>query len=292
MDNKKYDVFLSYNSRDKDIAEKLASILRDKQKLKVWFDRWELVPGTPWMESLENALDSSRTVLVFIGKQGLGRWAAEEFNLALSRQINEGVRIIPVLGPGGDINQIPLFLQATTFIDLREWSEESFNLLFTVIKGTPPSRVSGKRSPKVFLCHAHEDSTRIEELYFLLQDEGLNPWFDKKNLIVGDKWEDEIISAIENSDFFAIFLSNISVNKTGFIQKEIRTAVKEFQNKPQGIAYLLPVRLEDCQVPKIKLDFNTFLPDLQWIDVYEKDYSAVKKLAQGIWKQWDKFTSA
>ncbi|MCP3678244.1 MAG: TIR domain-containing protein [Deltaproteobacteria bacterium] len=41
-----FDVFLSYNSADRVEVEELAMWLR-QQRLKVWFDRWELRPGLP-----------------------------------------------------------------------------------------------------------------------------------------------------------------------------------------------------------------------------------------------------
>lgn len=142
--------------------------------------------------------------------------------------------------------------------------------------------------PKIFLCHAKEDSNRIKQLYLALRDRGLDPWYDKEKLLVGDDWEYEIIQAIEQSDFFAIFISKVSSKKTGFIQKEIRTAVREYQKRPQGTTFLLPIRLEDCEVPYIKLEENKKLADLHWADVFEDDSEAIDKLCKGILDQWEK----
>jgi hypothetical protein len=144
------------------------------------------------------------------------------------------------------------------------------------------------RPPKVFLCHAKEDASRIEQLYFDLRDRGLDPWYHKEKLIVGDHWEEEIIEAIKQSDFFAIFLSHVSAQKKGFIQREIRTAIREYQRMPYGTAYLLPVRLEECDVPRIRLDDQKTLPDLQWTDLFESDDAAIDRLVAGINKQWKK----
>ncbi len=40
----KYDVFLSHSSKDKPVVRELANRLK-KDKLRVWFDEWELKPG-------------------------------------------------------------------------------------------------------------------------------------------------------------------------------------------------------------------------------------------------------
>jgi hypothetical protein len=186
-----YDAFLSYNSQDSEFAEKLAKYLRDKAFLEVWFDRWELRAGQPWQYELENALSASRNILVLIGKTGLGRWAATEFEAALSQQ-RKNVRIIPILLPGANPKDIPALLSNVNWVDLRDWNNTALNRLVTGMKGIVPGKI---KPPKVFLCHAKEDSRRVEDLFYLLRDEGLDPWFDKENLLVGDRWEDEIYQA-------------------------------------------------------------------------------------------------
>ena len=50
--NKSFDIFLSHNSKDKPAVRELAEALRARG-IKVWLDEWELVPGQPWQEALE-----------------------------------------------------------------------------------------------------------------------------------------------------------------------------------------------------------------------------------------------
>ena len=52
-----YDVFLSYNWREHAAVEAIARALRDRE-LRVFLDRWYLVPGRPWPQALEGSLDS------------------------------------------------------------------------------------------------------------------------------------------------------------------------------------------------------------------------------------------
>ncbi len=72
--NPQYDVFLSHNSADKDAVIVLARRLRDEMGLMPFLDKWHLVPGQPWQEALESALDHSRTCAVFLGPNGIGPW--------------------------------------------------------------------------------------------------------------------------------------------------------------------------------------------------------------------------
>jgi TIR domain-containing protein len=51
-----YDVFLSYNKADETSVARIARVLSEKHSLKPWFDKWNLVPGDPWQEGIEEAL--------------------------------------------------------------------------------------------------------------------------------------------------------------------------------------------------------------------------------------------
>ena len=85
---KRYDVFLSHSSPDKVAVENLAQRLR-QEGLEPFLDRWHLVPGAPWQEALEEALDQSRTSAIFLGPEGLGPWQNEEMRGALNQRARD-----------------------------------------------------------------------------------------------------------------------------------------------------------------------------------------------------------
>jgi hypothetical protein len=96
-----YDVFLSHNSQDKPAVERLARRLTDEAGLQPFLDKWHLVPGEPWQEALEEALDQSRTCAVFIGPRGISPWEHEEMRAAIEQRVADCTfRVIPVLLPG------------------------------------------------------------------------------------------------------------------------------------------------------------------------------------------------
>ena len=102
-----YDAFLSHNSPDKPAVEQIARWLEDKAGLKVWLDKWNLIPGDPWQEGIEDALDQSRCCVVFLGPNGLGPWQNEEMRAALDERVaQKTIRVVPVLLPGRDRSQI------------------------------------------------------------------------------------------------------------------------------------------------------------------------------------------
>ncbi len=82
-----YDVFLSHATADKPAVEVLALKLRHQEQLRVFFDKWQLVPGAPWQEALEKGLAASTTCAVFLGPEGLGPWHTAEMRVALGQRV-------------------------------------------------------------------------------------------------------------------------------------------------------------------------------------------------------------
>ncbi len=117
---------------------------------------------------------------------------------------------------------------------------------------------------QIFLSYGREDREKVESLYRKLSEAGFKPWMDPKDLLPGEKWDTAIQEAIQRSDFFLVCLSAYSIDKKGWFQKEIQLALDVWQEKADRAIYLIPVRLEDCEVPEV---LHTF----QWINLFEED---------------------
>jgi CheY-like chemotaxis protein len=101
----------------------------------------------------------------------------------------------------------------------------------------------------VFISYSRSDEQLASRLYKDLRTRDLEVWFDKESLITGQDWERAIQEAIYNSDFVVLLLSNTSVGKRGYFQNEVKITLDVLQTIPFGHIYLLPVRLEACQIP-------------------------------------------
>jgi WD40 repeat protein len=158
--DKSFDVFLSHSSPDKPAVEEVARRLEDEAKLKPWLDKWNLVPGEPWQEALEQALDSSRTCAVFIGLGGIRPWENEEMRSALQTHASKpDYRVIPVLLPGATLperGELPRFLSRLTWVDFRGTDglddAEAFRRLVAGIRGIGPGRVDAATTIPVIEC--------------------------------------------------------------------------------------------------------------------------------------------
>ena len=100
--SKPFDVFLSHAHVDADVVEKLGARLEDEGGLRVWLDKWVLVPGEQWEQGLAKALVEAGSCAVCIGSKTPTGWFNQEIQRALNRQAREpGFRVIPVILPGG-----------------------------------------------------------------------------------------------------------------------------------------------------------------------------------------------
>lgn len=118
-----------------------------------------------------------------------------------------------------------------------------------------------KQPLKVFLCHASADKPAVRDLYKRLAADGVDVWLDAESLIAGQNWQVEIPKAIKDADVVIVCLSEKSINKEGYVQKEIKFALDIADEKPEGTIFIVPARLEECAVPDR-------LSTYHWVDLF------------------------
>jgi len=103
----------------------------------------------------------------------------------------------------------------------------------------------------------------------------LKVWFDQESLLPGQDWEAEIKKAVQGADFVALLLSKNSASKRGFFQKEMRISLSVAETIPCGHIHLLPIRLDECQVP-------TQLKSFHYVDFFPNWELGLGKLIKAI----------
>ncbi len=130
---------------------------------------------------------------------------------------------------------------------------------------------TGKKSQiQIFIAHANEDKPQVRELYTKLKQAGYKPWLDEEDLIPGLNWREEIPKALKSSDLFLACLSSTSIRKRGYIQREFKMAMEMLAEMPSGTIYLIPLKLDDCEIPELRQsEYGLNLRDLQWLDYWK-----------------------
>jgi hypothetical protein len=128
----------------------------------------------------------------------------------------------------------------------------------------------------VFISYAREDQQWAERLYMDLRKQEINAWLDVRCLAAGANWEYEIKKTIRNSRYFILLLSKHSVNKRGFVQKEMKQAIDVLQEFPKGAIFLIPARLDNIE------PIDDELHELNWVDLSPDYHSGLARILSSL----------
>ncbi|GAB1471067.1 hypothetical protein MASR2M66_19450 [Chloroflexota bacterium] len=103
-----------------------------------------------------------------------------------------------------------------------------------------------------FLSYSKLDRAQVLEFSEKLKAEGwIDPWVDEEDILPGQVWESSVVTGVLNSHAVIIFLSKAAVTSEGYFHKEIKLALDTAAKKPEGIIFIIPIRLDDCKVPEM-----------------------------------------
>lgn len=100
-----------------------------------------------------------------------------------------------------------------------------------------------------FISYAREDEKTVKKIVHRLNESGVITWFDKSNLLPGSNWEMNAEKNIESADYFLLFLSKETQDRIGYKNRELKLALKYQTYRPEGRVYIIPVLLNDCDLP-------------------------------------------
>lgn len=143
IDRFDFDVFLSYSAKDRLVVRDIALQLK-ANKIKVWFDEWQLAIGDSIPHKIELGLESSRVLILCMSRNSFDSdWASIESGTFRFRDpLNKGRRFLPLrlddaVAPGSLRQLLSL-----------DWTpsgrEESLPKLIAACK-PPPAKALGKR---------------------------------------------------------------------------------------------------------------------------------------------------
>lgn len=130
---------------------------------------------------------------------------------------------------------------------------------------------------RVFISYARADQAHAKRLFDdLSRIADVDPWLDTESLLPGDKWEAEILKAIDGAAFVILVHSEHTVAKDGYIQKEIREALARFEKVPPGRRYLIVARVDETEPTHDELRSVT------WCDLFPDWDAGTQRIARSI----------
>lgn len=116
----------------------------------------------------------------------------------------------------------------------------------------------------IFISYSASDKLNVKELAETLVVNGLSVWLDDWNLTVGERWQEAISNAINNSNCILLYLGKDGLSK--WTLSEINEAIKVRKNRIISILDknvnidALPIFLKDTVI--LKVDDENFLEKL------------------------------
>jgi hypothetical protein len=292
-------IYISYRRQDTAL---LASrvydrLIRHFGNAQVFMDVDSIELGDDFAEVIRRAVTSCDVLLALIGREWLGAsdWEGrrrlddtDDFvRMEIEAALERGIPVIPVLSEGARMPheiELPQSLAPLSNCNAIEVTHirfsEDVDQLIGVVGGAlrshkeerperpsrpvqPSYRFEDSHQVMVFLCHASSDKPTVRTLRSRLLGDGIQPWLDEEDILPGQKWEVAIQKAIRSSDIILVCLSKTSINKVGYLQREISEVLQVADEQPEDSVFVIPARLEPCDVPE---RFRRW----QWVDLFEE----------------------
>jgi hypothetical protein len=196
----------------------------------------------------------------------------------------------PLPGPADNKKTRPTVSAAPSGFDFTNQkpstiSQESADRLREALRPLPRREISTERDliadvttvgmsdasiQHAFVSYVREDVDAVDRLVSVLQAESIPVWKDTESLWPGEDWRQKIREAIEGGSFaFIACFSTSSVQKIKtYMNAELYLAAEQIRLMRPDRVWLLPVRLDDCELPYFNLGGNRTLDSLQRIDLF------------------------
>jgi formylglycine-generating enzyme required for sulfatase activity len=128
---RKRTVFISYSSKDKNFAEKLAADLR-ASGAGVWFDQWEIRVGDSITQKINDGIHDNDYLAVVLSPDSVtSPWVRKELNAAMMKELDRrSVFVLPILYRDCEI---PALIADKHYADFRKSYEAGFSEILRVL---------------------------------------------------------------------------------------------------------------------------------------------------------------
>jgi predicted nucleotide-binding protein len=132
LSNQSIELFISYSSFDKEIAQKIAKNLK-RHGYNVWLDEWKIKVGDSIIDKIGKGIIESDFLLILLSKKSTAsQWVKQELNVAKMKEINKNkVFILPILI---EDCAVPSMISDKKYADIRKSYRKGINEILKVLK--------------------------------------------------------------------------------------------------------------------------------------------------------------
>jgi hypothetical protein len=140
-----------------------------------------------------------------------------------------------------------------------------------------------QRTKHVFVSYVRENEPIVNRLCDDLRRHGINVWRDREAIKPGQRWQRAIQSAIRDGTYFiACFSRHYSYRSRTYMNEELTVAIEELRTRHPDKVWFIPVRLDNCKVPRSNIGAGEDLTSLQWVDLFSDWGAGITSLVRAI----------
>jgi uncharacterized protein with LGFP repeats/transcriptional regulator with XRE-family HTH domain len=147
--------------------------------------------------------------------------------------------------------------------------EERARFERAVAEALSPAR-QGKGVGHVFVSYVREDTPAVDRLQARLEAADVRVWRDVDDVWPGQDWRAEIRRAINENSlvFLACFSSSSQARTLTYQRAELGLAIEQFRLRNPDVPWLIPVRLDECEIPDLDIGAGRTLAWIQRVDLF------------------------
>lgn len=273
----KSDVFISYSTKDHDMAKSVCHIL-EQNNVKCWIAPRNIRSGVPYVQEIANAIKNSKIiVLIYSYNSNESKYVNNEIHQAFD--LNKPIVAFKIDDSFPDGN-MEYLLRDKHWLNGYPSPEDSFEpLVKDIVRllGIEPKKVLADNSIEyeatqnhdVYIAYSSRNSDIARLVCTVLEQNGVECWIAPRNIPAGKPYAQEIVNAIKTSKIVVLIFSRYCMN-SNFINNEIKMAFD--QNKE-----IISLRVDDSYPEG---DMEYLLRNKHWLDGYpspERVYDTLVK---------------
>ena len=136
-----------------------------------------------------------------------------------------------------------------------------------------------QQQPHVFISYVSENSEVVDQLYQALIARGVKVWFSRTSIEPGTRWKEQIRQGIQDGGFFlACFSAEYLARQRTHMNEELHLAIDELRQRHGAQPWFIPVKLNPCDIPDIRISAVETLNDLHYVELYPSLEAGVQRL--------------
>lgn len=188
-----FDVFFNYSQLDEVEVLNIADRLIKDYGLYPWVKAEQIRPGTYYQDITQKAIHNINCSAIFIGRQILNDFPRLIADVQMSKFVDEGKNLIPVLLPGVDkIPEEMVFIkeiQCVRFANGINDRKAIEDLVWAIThqKLDKSTQQETEQNFDVLLCYNQEDLFTVRNIACQLKQKQIRPWLDIWEVAGGQK---------------------------------------------------------------------------------------------------------